>query len=87
MRFDLLHDSCSLGLIICDQCIDKGSEITMARRNVDEDSLEFDDMQSTTDVYPLEDPAYTASFTENRHCARAFIAHLTTGVALSIRPC
>ena len=52
-----------------------------ACRNVDEDSLDYEEVQYTSVVRPVEDPSYDSSFKDNRQRARAFIAHMTTSAA------
>ena len=43
---------------------------------MDEESLEFEEVQNTDAIFPVEDKAYASSFKSNRHRARDFIAHI-----------
>lgn len=48
------------------------------RRNVEEESLEYDEVQYTDEIFPVEDKAYSSAFKGNRHRARDFVTQLTT---------
>ena len=48
------------------------------RRNVEEESLEYDEVQYTDEIFPVEDKAYQSAFKANRHRAHDFVTQLTT---------